>query len=153
MILAIDPGTLATAYALLDENLKPIKFGHVPNEEMLGLVNDLSLTAKHFVFEMLASYGMPVGEEVFETALWIGRFLEKAYNSNFDTFTKIYRKDVKMNLCHSMKAKDGNIRQSLIDRFGPVGVKKSPGWFYGVSGDVWSAIAVGVTFADMNGGR
>jgi hypothetical protein len=48
-----------------------------------------------------------------------------------------------------MKAKDGNIRQALIDRFGPVGTKKNPGWFYGFSGDVWQAYAVGVTYADM----
>jgi hypothetical protein len=61
----------------------------------------------------------------------------------------IYRKDEKMNLCHSMKAKDANIRQALIDRFGVVGTKKSPGWFYGVSKDVWAAIAVGVTYHDL----
>ena len=49
-----------------------------------------------------------------------------------------------------MKAKDSNIRQALIDRFGPVGTKKNPGWFYGVSKDVWAAIAVGgVTFHDL----
>jgi hypothetical protein len=93
---------------------------------------------------------MPVGKEVFETAEWIGRFLQKASGCKFDTYTKIYRKDVKINLCQSMKAKDSNIRHALIDRFGPVGVKKNPGWFYGVSKDIWSAVAIGVTFADLN---
>ena len=53
-----------------------------------------------------------------------------------------------MNLCYDSRAKDGNIRQALIDRFGPVGTKKAPGWFYGVSKDVWAAVAVGVTWAD-----
>ena len=47
-----------------------------------------------------------------------------------------------------MRAKDSNIRQALIDRFGVVGTKKNPGWFYGVSKDVWAAIAVGVTYHD-----
>ncbi|HBC95047.1 MAG TPA: hypothetical protein DCZ10_19680, partial [Pelotomaculum sp.] len=61
---------------------------------------------------------------------------------------RVYRKDEKINLCGSMRAKDGNIRQALIDRFGIVGTKKSPGWFYGVSKDVWAAIAVGVTYYD-----
>jgi hypothetical protein len=47
-----------------------------------------------------------------------------------------------------MKAKDGNIRQALIDRFGVVGTKKNQGWFYGFSGDIWSAYAVGITYKD-----
>ena len=74
---------------------------------------------------MIASYGMPVGKEVFETCVWIGRFVELARLQNIDV-EYIYRKDEKMNICHSMKAKDSNIRQALIDRFGPVGTKRNP---------------------------
>lgn len=93
---------------------------------------------------MIASYGMPVGKEVFDTCVWIGRFIE-----NSTGYSYVYRKDEKMNLCHSMKAKDSNIRQALIDRFGVVGTKKNPGWFYGFKADVWQAYAVGVTYLDM----
>ena len=71
------------------------------------------------VIEMIASYGMPVGESVFQTCVWIGKFAQ-AYEKY------IYRKEEKMNICHSMRAKDSNIRQALIDRFGPVGTKKNP---------------------------
>ena len=71
---------------------------------------------------MIASYGMPVGKEVFDTCVWIGRFIE-AFDLEYEY---VYRKDEKMNLCHSMKAKDSNIRQALIDRFGEVGTKKKP---------------------------
>lgn len=77
------------------------------------------------VIEMIASYGMAVGQTVFETCVWIGRFVEIASFNNIK-FEYIYRKDEKMNLCYSMKAKDSNIRQALIDRFGPVGTKKNP---------------------------
>ena len=78
---------------------------------------------------MIASYGMPVGKEVFDTCVWIGRFIEDMNCIPQDRITVteyIYRKDEKMNICHSMKAKDSNIRQALIDRFGVVGTKKNP---------------------------
>lgn len=149
MIMAIDPGNKESAYVILDRNLKPLIFGKVDNETLLNNMLIHSIETKTMVIEMVASYGMAVGAEVFETVYWIGRFYEKWLDYPNTNAHRIYRKDVKMNLCHSMKAKDGNIRQALIDRFGPVGVKKNPGWFYGVSKDVWSAIAVGVTYSDL----
>ena len=65
----------------------------------------------------------------------------------------IYRKDVKLHLCGSPRAKDSNIRQALIDRFGPgkekaIGLKKTPGPLYGVKSHVWAALAVAVTHLD-----
>lgn len=77
------------------------------------------------IIEMVASYGMPVGKEVFDTCVWIGRFKQRALSEGKEV-EYIYRKDEKMNICHSMKAKDSNIRQALIDRFGVVGTKKNP---------------------------
>ena len=100
------------------------------------------------VIEMVASYGMAVGATVFETCVAIGQFKEIAENQDIPV-EFIYRKDEKMNLCQSMRAKDSNIRQALIDRFGVVGTKKNPGWFYGFKKDIWSAYAVGVTYCDM----
>ena len=59
---------------------------------------------------------------------------------------------MKLNLCGNPRAKDANIRQAIIDRFGgkaaAIGTKKNPGPLYGVSGDVWAAIAVGLTWQD-----
>ena len=149
MILGIDPGPVDSAYSVLDKNLKPVEFGIMNNDKMLDIINSINAKGNpdkiDLAIEMVASYGMPVGKEVFETVFWIGRFWERFYGKK----TKVYRKEVKMNLCHSMKAKDGNVRQALIDRFGPVGVKANKGWFYGVSKDVWSAIAVGTTYHDL----
>jgi hypothetical protein len=151
-ILAIDPGNIESAYAVLDEQLKPIEFGKVENYRMLDVIDKWGETINHFAIECVASYGMAVGQEIFETCIWIGRFIERAeckLDYEYQYIQKIYRKDVKINLCGSMKAKDANIRQSLIDRFGIVGTKKEKGWFYGVSKDVWSAVAVGITYYDM----
>jgi hypothetical protein len=150
MILAIDPGSVESAYVLLDKNLKAIDFGKLPNEEMRNRIklkffmpDSLKLD---IAIEMIASYGMPVGAEVFETVRWIGRFQEVAFPKEVKF---IYRKDEKMNLCHTMKAKDSNIIQALKDRFGDKGTKKNPGWFYGFSNDVWQAYAVGITYYDL----
>ncbi len=152
-ILAIDPGNTETAYVLMDEEYRPLKFGKVDNYQMRQLISDMETETLLSVFradgplktviEMVASYGMAVGKEVFETCVWIGRYTELTSHSEY-----IYRKDVKLNLCGQVRAKDSNVRQALIDRFGVVGTKKSPGFFYGFRSDIWSAYAVGVTYLD-----
>ena len=150
MILAIDPGSTESAYVLINENLKPIFFGKVFNE--LLMEEHLYDAADHLAIEMIASYGMAVGREVFDTCVWVGRFWQEAQHP----YKKhVYRKEVKMNLCHSMKAKDSNITQALVDRFATgqpnhgKGTKRDPGWFHGFSKDVWQAYAVGVTYHDL----
>ena len=125
-IFAIDPGNIESAYCVIDEETyKPEEFGKIKNEILLNLIySKLSNSVNYYtmVIEMIASYGMPVGKEVFDTCVWIGRYIE-AYDKDYKY---VYRKDEKMNICRSMKAKDSNIRQALIDRFGPVGTKRNP---------------------------
>lgn len=150
VIFSIDPGNTESGYAVIRmPDFKLLKFGKVKNEELLKLIPPIIEAVDGFAVEMVASYGMPVGKDVFETCVWIGRFIQKArpYKHNY-----IYRKDEKLCLCGSLKAKDSNIRQALIDRYAKhdfkngKGVKKNPDTFYGVSKDVWQAIAVGVTY-------
>lgn len=140
-ILSIDPGNIQSAYTLIDENYKPLEFGKISNYEMLEILK--TTPRDKTVIEMVQSFGMAVGKEVFETCVWIGRFTEAANGAEY-----IYRKDVKMNLCGQTRAKDSNIRQALIDRFGVVGTKKNQGYFYGFKADIWSAYSVGVTYLD-----
>ena len=104
------------------------------------------------VIEMVQSYGMAVGIEVFRTCVWIGRF-EEAWLAGGKSLTEINRGTIKLHLCGSMRAKDANVRQALIDCFGPgkaaaIGVKASPGPLYGLKSDLWSALAVAVTYAE-----
>ena len=143
-ILAIDSGNVESGYCLMDsETYKPLEFGKIDNEGILIKLKELEYD--ELILEMVASYGMPVGASIFETCVWIGRFIQARKCPNFEY---IYRKEEKMNLCQSMKAKDSNIRQALIDRFGEVGTKKAQGWFYGFKKDVWAAYAVGTTYLD-----
>lgn len=150
MIISIDAGNIESAYCLINaKDYKPIEFGKLPNCDLRRKLNDLLIKNDVYAIalEMVASYGMPVGRDVFETCVWIGRFQEICIPF-VGTIDYIYRKEEKMNLCNSMKAKDSNIRQALIDRFGEVGTKKNQGWFYGFKSDIWAAYAVGVTWLD-----
>ena len=155
MILAIDPGNEQSAYVVIDKDLKPIQFAKVDNEKLMKLIKSGEFNGcNHLAIEMIASYGMAVGKTVFETCVWIGIFMEALKTEYGLKATWVYRKDVKMNLCNSAKAKDSNVTQALVDRFAPYtrnkgkGTKKAPGFFYGFKADIWAAYAVGVTYAD-----
>ncbi|MDU6304712.1 MAG: hypothetical protein E6585_23835 [Serratia marcescens] len=164
MILAIDPGNIESGVVLIRErDLKPLVAEKISNEELLNnLITNRYETLeesefiRHVAIEMIASQGMAVGKSVFETCVWIGRFIQALEDNYYnDSLKFIYRKDEKMNLCGSMRAKDSNIIQALIDRFAPntpnkgKGTKKEPGWFYGFKKDIWQAYAVAITYHDI----
>lgn len=139
MILAIDPGPERSAYVRWD-GTRVVECGWEPNDYVRSLVA-MRHREEEIAIEMVASYGMAVGAPVFETCVQIGRFIEVAEGR----VRLVFQKDTRMHLCSSMRAKEKNIRQALIDRFGPPGTKKNPGQLYGCSGHVWSALAVAVT--------
>jgi len=147
-VLGIDVGTTETAICLIDEEYKPLLFSKISNEEVLELIELMDLDT-HLALEEFASYGMPIGKSTMESIKWNGRIMQKALDLGINNIHFILRKDVKMNLCNSMKAKDSNIRQALIDRFGEVGVKSNQGYFYGFKADVWSAMAIATTYLDL----
>jgi len=149
VILAIDPGNIDSGYCMMCDNHHPILHGKKENNELLD-------TTKYWdydvlVIEMVASYGMAVGATVFDTCVWIGRFIQEAERRGIP-FHLVYRKEEKMNLCGRANAKDANIRQALIDRFAKTasgkGTRKEPDFFYGFAADAWMAFAVGVTWID-----
>jgi hypothetical protein len=149
-ILAIDPGNEESADCLLVDGI-PTVFGKGPNRELLDGLRIFRSQKPDAVLavEMIASYGMAVGREVFETCLWIGRFIE-AWEKSGGVTRLVYRRDVKLFLCQSARANDSNIRAALIDKYGPgkaaaIGTKKAPGPLYALKGDMWSALAVALT--------
>jgi hypothetical protein len=159
MILAIDPGNIESGYVFLNNDLSVVRKEKILNKQLLELINFFinydSKEETKIAIEMIASYGMAVGQTVFETCLWIGRFIQEIYIKTGREPTLIYRKDEKINLCQTMKAKDSNIRQALIDRFAKhdfkngKGTKNNQDIFYGFKSDIWAAMAVGVTYFDM----
>ncbi len=154
-IFAIDPGTLESGWCRLIDG-RVSGSGVLPNAEMLAMIR--TMKADRLAIEMIASYGMPVGREVFETCVWIGRFVQ-TWNEP-EKVDLVYRRDVKIHLCGSPRAKDPNIRQALLDLFQPtgggktpqVGTKGQPGPLFGVASHAWAALAVAVTVgAKMEG--
>ena len=158
MILAIDPGNKQSGYAILDTDYKPVDFGKIDNTTLKSIIRQAvwSKRVDRVVIEMVASYGMPVGETVFDTCVWIGRFTELiAQCPTQDTeITYVKRKEYIVDLIGSVKAKDSNVIQYLIDRFAKdtpnrgKGTKDNEGWFHGFKADVWQAYAIAVWALD-----
>ena len=172
-ILAIDPGNEYSAYvvyntALTDlsdirEMRNVIEFGKYLNSDMLSIVSTTS--ADCMAIEMPACYGMAVGQSVFDTCRWVGRFQSIFNYVNKRPCYLVYRKaqnkehgidSVCMHICKNNRAKDSNVRQAIIDRYPAtgggktpqIGTKAQPGPLYGVSKDVWAALAVAITFSE-----
>lgn len=157
-LLAIDPGNTESGWVVIDvETRRPIYFAKVENSMLrrgigAGNVDD----CEHAVIEMVASYGMAVGADVFETCVEIGRFVEllESTGPRRRTVDLVKRQPVKLHHCHSPRATDANVRQALVDRFAPgrpnhgKGTKAEPGWFQGFRADIWQAYALAVYAAD-----
>jgi hypothetical protein len=163
----MDPGTYESALVELLPSPKP---RYLPNPEFLDLLPVLAEKYEGqdatLCLEMIASYGMAVGRDTFQTCVWIGRFIQ-AWGGDYRL---VYRSTVKSIICASSKATDANIRQALIDRYGGDlkgvgGVKcqlcKGKGWtgrehtpcpvwhhppgpLYDFDSHKWSALAVAI---------
>ena len=152
-LLAVDPGPTKTAIVVLDDKIV-IDHGKYENADALRQVREFAgFGFGPVVIEMIASYGKPVGQETFETCVWVGRFME-ASNGTSD---RMFRKEVTKHICGSChKINDAIVRQRMIDIYSngqgelvAVGRKKSPGPLYGISADQWQALALGVAFGEI----
>lgn len=158
-LLAIDPGNTESGWCVIHVGSRePLAFAKEPND----IVRRHILTAPEYfeadrvVIEMVASYGMAVGADVFETCVWIGRFCEAVRGHWWPHIEPklVKRQPVKLHHCHSPRANDANVRQALVDRFAPgqpnhgKGTKAEPGWFHGFRADIWQAYALAVYAAD-----
>jgi hypothetical protein len=152
VLLAIDPGTEVSGVVGYDDGDVCFAYSAIANGDLLHRVRAMRLAEEPpslLAVEMVASYGMPVGREVFETVLWAGRFIE-AWGGPFQL---VYRRDVKLHLCGTPRAKDANVSQAIRDLYGKskrevMGTKKQPGPLYGVSKHAWAALGVAITAAE-----
>jgi|HubBroStandDraft_6_1064221.scaffolds.fasta_scaffold1411410_1 hypothetical protein len=113
--VAIDPGPECSALVVWDVPL----FSITHTRPIWKFLSELEWWKNgQCVIERVASYGMPVGEEIFKTVYWSGRF---AQSFGADNVQRVPRLKVKLHLCHDSRAKDAN-----IDRFGNRAQRKNP---------------------------
>lgn len=161
-VLAIDPGPIFSGVALINrQTFKPLRVGKETNYTTMQFIDDV-FVGRFFsdellvVIEMVGHYGtgMPAGSDVFDTCVWIGRFIQHYKAMGVRVYT-LKRQAVKLNLCGTPRARDSNITQALVDRFAKghrnfgKGTKKEPGFFHGFQKDIWQAYALGVTSIDI----
>lgn len=166
MIIAIDPGYRESGLVVMTfegrivfsdicPNDKMLRFLRAPGVIIAGVyapehekdcfIDDRNMIHAPMVLaiEMVASYGMRVGKEIFETVLWTGRFVEAA---DVHKTYLVYRKDVKLHLCGTVRAKDKDIRKALINIYKAEGKEEQ---LEGIKSHLWSALAVGVYCKDV----
>jgi len=125
-VMACDPGTTKSGWCIIEDGV-PTDWGWDENHSVLerirtpGYGEDVSLPV--LVIEDIGNYGMAVGRDTFETVKWMGRFEQAYMDAPAWTLTRkgcayIPRPTIKTHLCGVASAKDGNVRQALIDRFG-----------------------------------
>lgn len=148
-VISIDPGTEQSAFIHWNGYTKRVLDRDTCNNfALLQHIDNLTaLTVDNIVIEGINSYGMPVGREIFATCYWIGRFWQKALDRGMAVWL-VSRQEIKVHHCGSARAKDSNLRQALLDKYGPQGTKKEPGVTYGLSKHLWSAFAIATWYTE-----
>jgi hypothetical protein len=149
-VISIDPGPPEKSALVVLSS--PLSFTHwmlCPNEEILAYLRDYPAHLGHpLVIEKVTSHGMPMANTTLDTVFESGRFAE-AYGGPVHRIT---RSTVRAHICKSMKANDSTVRMEILNRFGggaaALGTVKNPGPLHGFSSDLWSAIALGITFLE-----
>lgn len=156
-IIAIDPGPTISGWVHYLH--KPHGVGEVlesggktDNGTLLKIIKMWDRDDSILVVEQVMNYGMIVGQSVFDTCFWTGRYCEA-----FDgLWQRIPFVDVKMSLCHTTQAKEANVRQVVRDMFPQtgqnmkgepteIGTTKHPGPLFKVKYHAWSALALAIT--------
>jgi Holliday junction resolvasome RuvABC endonuclease subunit len=153
-ILAIDPGTDKSGVVMLSD--QGIEWAHEMKNELV-LSNIMHKYKYYICCEDIESMGMPIGKTTIQTIKWMGRFEQANQLTNINVWQYVTRRQVKLELCGNMRAKDKNVVQAIKDLAPAVGGGKDPakgtkaqtGVFYGMSGHCWQALAVGIVGARM----
>jgi hypothetical protein len=148
-ILAIDPGPEESAWVHLDEERHVLACAKEENALVLEAIRHRLIRpiGTHVAIERVKARGMRLGDDTLQTCEWVGRFQQHA-GGEAPWVHLCYRPIVAHWVTQGApSANDAVIRHCLLNLYGPgrakaVGTKKHPGPLYGVTRDVWQALAV-----------
>ena len=151
-VLSIDPANVQTAYVLFcSDSWKIYDKGIIPNKDFLKLLEQGDYD--EVALEIIVNMGIS-GKSLYDTAEMVG-MITYIVRKKGKPLHRISRNEVKKHFKVKRSSKhnkqpsaDSQIRTSLIERFGKVGTKGNPGYFYGFKADKWAAMSVGVYHID-----
>lgn len=146
IVIGVDPGPTKSAYIVLrDGEIK--SFGFKENLELKKLIREYE--GCRIGIEYIGFMGGGAGQSVFDTAFWVGRFTEAWCSKN--RVIRIKRQKIKsyFNANSRKENADSRIRYELICKYGRQGTKNDRGATYGISGHVWSALAVATVINEV----
>jgi hypothetical protein len=154
-VIGVDPGPKESAYVIWD-GVRFVQHEGLPNEDLVYMLKHrggsaIVPLADFCAIEQIRGYGIPAGNELLDTCFWSGRFFEAWGRppGASSSAVMIPRKDVLKHLGYGGAGNaDAAVRAALMGRFGGVGTKRAPGPLWGISGHLWAALAVAVTFWD-----
>jgi hypothetical protein len=150
LVFAIDGGSTHSGYAIVSEigilhrEQGVDTFGKVENSVLSDIIRTWASRCT-FPIEFPYPKHSTVPYEVFLMTAWVGRW-QHIIEECGATHHKIFRHREKSVMCKSGVAKDSQIRAAVIAMYGDKGTHEAPGPTFGVTGDVWQAIAIATTF-------
>lgn len=160
--ITIDPGSKQSGFVINDvDDMRVINHGIIDNNRLAGMIEmrheeDVMLVEYSKAYVMASKTASFFPQQVLDTAVWIGQFIQAFSGPDRINVEFVDRRDVKMYLCRSARAKDSHVTEAVIARYEcrdmreAKGTKAAPGPLYGVKGDVWQALGVFITWRETN---
>lgn len=154
-ILGVDPGTYQSGWLLWD----------IPTESVVQTGIDDNVLCQYTLFDPMTDpetqpptimaledvgfQAKRVGQEVFTTCKWIGRFTERALSRHVPVLYMGRAGQINPVLIGVASGSVSDLWNALKHRYGDPGSKKHPGKLYGIRDHMRPALAVAVACMDM----
>jgi len=132
VVIGFDPGNECTGWCVWDVKDKIFLYKHkILNGDVIQKIEvfDKKYNIVKVGIEYPSSYGMPVGQTLFDTCTFVG-ILAQIFKSKNIPCELIFRKSVKMFLCNSVRADDSIVNSRVREYLGEDNTKKKPNPIY-----------------------